>query len=316
MPSPWCRRGRHEQAEPILGGLARSNPTDVDVTLSLAGLHASRLDWEQALPLYRAALERRPEDPAANLAYGQGLLALKRYDAALGPLDKATRAMPSNGDAGLALARALRGAGDLKKADGQFERILPSLDNDAGRGARIRRPLDGTKEPCKGGGLLPASPRPRPEGRAAARGPGRCAERERQAEGGLAVSRGGLRDRGVATEWLSTSRSSTSSWARTSGRSSFSARSDVAPTPVEASRRPRLAGRDGSGRLWRVPSRLRPLRPIEEPRPVTPEEIARLRSEIEHETRSSVELLVRRAWGIRGRQQRADLSSLRRARST
>ena len=39
--------------------------------------------------------------------------------------------MPSNAEAGLALARALRGAGDLKKADGQFERLMPLLDADA-----------------------------------------------------------------------------------------------------------------------------------------------------------------------------------------
>lgn len=123
--------GREEQAEPILDGLALSNPKDVDVTLSRAGLHASRRDWEHAIPLYRAALERRPDDPAANLAYGQGLLGLKDYKAALGPLVKATRAMPSNAEAGLALARALRGAGDLKQADGQFERVMPFLDSHA-----------------------------------------------------------------------------------------------------------------------------------------------------------------------------------------
>jgi tetratricopeptide (TPR) repeat protein len=126
-----AQAGRDKQAEPMLSGIARANPTDADVTMSLAGLHASRRDWERALPLYRAALERRPDDPAANLAYGQGLLALKDYKSALGPLDKATRAMPSNVEAGLALARALRGAGDLKKADGQFERVMPSLDSDA-----------------------------------------------------------------------------------------------------------------------------------------------------------------------------------------
>ncbi len=123
--------GRDKEAEATLGGIARSNPSDVDVTLSLAGLHASRSEWDQALPLYRAALERRPEDPAANLAYGQGLLALKQYQAALGPLDKATRAMPSNPVPGLAFARALRGAGDLRQAEVQFERVMPSLDRDA-----------------------------------------------------------------------------------------------------------------------------------------------------------------------------------------
>jgi len=40
--------------------------------------------------------------------------------------------MPSNAEAGLALARALRGAGDLKKADGQLDRVLRLLDSEAG----------------------------------------------------------------------------------------------------------------------------------------------------------------------------------------
>ena len=123
--------GRGKEAEPMLGGLARSNPEDVDVTLSLGGLHAARSDWERALPLYRAALERRPDDPKANVTYGQGLLAVKEYKAALGPLEKATRGLPSSAEAGIAYARALRGAGDLKRADAQFERVIPLMGEDA-----------------------------------------------------------------------------------------------------------------------------------------------------------------------------------------
>jgi tetratricopeptide (TPR) repeat protein len=123
--------GRGPQAEPMLGDMARSNPADVDVTLSLGGLHASRADWERALPLYRSAVERRPDDLRANLAYGQGLLAVKDYRAALGPLEKASRGLPESPEAGVAYARALRGAGDLKRADATFERVMPRLDGDA-----------------------------------------------------------------------------------------------------------------------------------------------------------------------------------------
>ncbi len=123
--------GRGQEAEPMLGGMARANPADADVTLSLGGLHASRSEWEQALPLYRAALEQRPDDPRANLTYGQGLLATKDYAAAVEPLAKAASSLPASAEAGVAYARALRGKGDLKKADAQFERVMPLIDADA-----------------------------------------------------------------------------------------------------------------------------------------------------------------------------------------
>jgi predicted Zn-dependent protease len=123
--------GRGKEAEPILAGLARSNPADADVAMTLGGLHASRAEWAAALPLYRAALERRPDDPQANLTYGQGLLALGDYKGAVVHLEKAAGSLPSKPDAVLAYARALRGAGDLKGADAQFERVVPLLRNDA-----------------------------------------------------------------------------------------------------------------------------------------------------------------------------------------
>jgi tetratricopeptide (TPR) repeat protein len=126
-----ARRGRGQEAEPILSGIARSNPGDVDVLLSLGGVHASRRDWERALPLYRAALDRRPEDAQANLTYGQGLVAVGKYDAALAPLGKAARLLPSSAEAGLAYARALRAAGNPARADAEFDRISPALENDA-----------------------------------------------------------------------------------------------------------------------------------------------------------------------------------------
>src|SRR5262245_7915676 len=102
--------GRGPQAGPLLGEMARANPADVDVKLSLGGLHASRAEWERALPLYRSAVERRPDDLHANLAYGQGLLAVGEYRGALGPLEKASRGLPESAEAGVAYARALRGA--------------------------------------------------------------------------------------------------------------------------------------------------------------------------------------------------------------
>ena len=39
--------------------------------------------------------------------------------------------MPSNGEAGLALARAWKGSGNLKKSAQEFARVLPQYDSDA-----------------------------------------------------------------------------------------------------------------------------------------------------------------------------------------
>jgi tetratricopeptide (TPR) repeat protein len=123
--------GRGQDAEAMLERMARADPADADVALSLGGLYASRGDWSEALPLYRAALARRPDDPDANLTYGQGLLATGQPAAASGPLGKAARGLPTSAEAGVAYARALRGSGDLKRAEAEFERVLPFVDGDA-----------------------------------------------------------------------------------------------------------------------------------------------------------------------------------------
>lgn len=122
--------GRGPEAEPTLQAVARSNPSDVDATLSLAGLHASRGQWESALPLYRVALERRPDDLQANLDYGRALVATGNPAAAVAPLEKAARGRPGSADAGVAYARVLRAAGDLQRADAEFERVVPLLDGE------------------------------------------------------------------------------------------------------------------------------------------------------------------------------------------
>jgi tetratricopeptide (TPR) repeat protein len=123
--------GRGRDAEPMLGAMARSDPSDVDVNLTLGGLHASRSEWQAALPLYRAALERRPDDPRTNLSYGQGLLANGDAEAALRPLEKAARGLPEERAAGVAYARALRRTGDLEQADKEYERVLRLAEPEA-----------------------------------------------------------------------------------------------------------------------------------------------------------------------------------------
>jgi len=119
------RAGRLDAAEVLLKKLLASQSNDFDLEVQLAGIYSSRRDWDRALPLYQSLLRKKPADSRVNLTYGLGLLSLKRYREALGPLEKARNGMPRDGEAGLGLARALKGAGDLKKADREFERVLP-----------------------------------------------------------------------------------------------------------------------------------------------------------------------------------------------
>jgi len=120
-----------DRAEVALKSAADAGNADFGMRMQLAGLYASRRDWDSALPLYRALVSDRPEDPQLNLTYGMGLLSTRQYQAALQPLSKAATSLPGDGEAGLAYARALKGADEYKQADLQFARILPLFESNA-----------------------------------------------------------------------------------------------------------------------------------------------------------------------------------------
>jgi len=125
------RAGREKEGETLLRRLTVQRPTDSEIQEQLASIYASRKDWDSALPIYQSLLQREPNNARWNLTYGGGLLASHRYAAALEPLEKAVRSNPSNGEAGLALARAWKGSGNLKKSAQEFARVLPQYDSDA-----------------------------------------------------------------------------------------------------------------------------------------------------------------------------------------
>lgn len=125
------KSGDHERAEPLLRRLLASHPSDFELKLQLASLHAARKEWNLALPLYQSLLRERPNDPRLNLTYGLGLLAGKDYASAVPPLRTACEGMPNSGEACLGYARALKGHGKLKDAARQFERVVPHYSQNA-----------------------------------------------------------------------------------------------------------------------------------------------------------------------------------------
>lgn len=124
--------GRTAEAEPLLRKLRESRPNDAGVARQLAGIHASRREWSDALPLYTEAVRGSADDPQLDLEYGYALVALGRTKEALAPLQRAARGRPSSGEAGLAHARVLRATGDGKSAAREFERIRPLYARDSG----------------------------------------------------------------------------------------------------------------------------------------------------------------------------------------
>jgi tetratricopeptide (TPR) repeat protein len=117
------RADRSNEAEGVLKALVSSRTNDSEIQLQLASIYAARRDWDSALPIYEMLLRERPDDAQLNLTYGSGLLASKRYQAAVGPLAKARKGLPASADAGLAYARALKGTGDLKRAAREFSTV-------------------------------------------------------------------------------------------------------------------------------------------------------------------------------------------------
>jgi len=125
------RAGLYDRAESVLNKLIAKQPADFELKVQLAGIYSARRDWDSALPLYESMLRTKPDDYQLNLTYGLGLLSLKRYNHALTPLEKARNLSTDDGRAGLGLARALKGTGNLKRADREFERILPHYETNA-----------------------------------------------------------------------------------------------------------------------------------------------------------------------------------------
>src|SRR5262249_10646612 len=90
--------GHSSDAEKLLKQPVAHHPKHPPVELQLAALYAARRDWDAALPLYEVLVGETPDDPRLNLTYGLGLLATKKYQAALKPLEKARNAMTSNNE--------------------------------------------------------------------------------------------------------------------------------------------------------------------------------------------------------------------------
>ncbi len=123
------KAGRADEAQLLLSRMIAAHPDDWEIKLQLADMYARRKDWSSALPIYKQVMAARPHDARVALACGLAFLSEHRYQAAVPPLATACRTDPSSREAGLAYARALRGAGNQKSAAKEFGRIAPMYRN-------------------------------------------------------------------------------------------------------------------------------------------------------------------------------------------
>ncbi len=120
------KAGNSDAAQPVLKRIIAAHPDDWEMKIQLADLYARHDDWASAVPIYKQLMSERPHDSRVALAYGLALLSDRNYRGALAPLATACKAAPGSGEAGLAYARALKGAGNRKAAAREFNRVISS----------------------------------------------------------------------------------------------------------------------------------------------------------------------------------------------
>ncbi len=126
------KTGRSDEALSALKKMTASHPSDWEMKLQLADLHAKRNDWPSAIPIYRQVMSERPNDARVGLSCGQSLMSARNYRAALAPLAMACRASPFSGEARIAYARSLKATGNSKSAAREFDRAVSFYRNDPG----------------------------------------------------------------------------------------------------------------------------------------------------------------------------------------
>jgi arylsulfatase A-like enzyme/Tfp pilus assembly protein PilF len=88
--------GQWRSAETILEGITRTDPEVIDAYSSLGGVRAKQGRFAEAIPAYREAMRRRPDDPALVIGFATTLLKGDRPEEAERILHDALLAIPSD----------------------------------------------------------------------------------------------------------------------------------------------------------------------------------------------------------------------------
>jgi choline-sulfatase len=122
--------GRLDEAARILETLARSDPNNAEVPLTLASVYFQQKNYDGAITEGRRAVEINPRYPVAVLDLALSYQAAGRLDEAIAGFERTLELLPDNVKALLNLAEIHYARGDHQKAFEYYERaakVVPSL---------------------------------------------------------------------------------------------------------------------------------------------------------------------------------------------
>ena len=122
--------GRLDEAAPILEKLAREDPANSDVPLTLASIYFQNKNYEAAIAAGRRVLELNPHYAVAVLDLALSYQAAGRIDEAIAGFERTLELLPDNVKALLSLAEIHYARGDRQKAFDYYQhaaRVVPTL---------------------------------------------------------------------------------------------------------------------------------------------------------------------------------------------
>jgi cytochrome c-type biogenesis protein CcmH/NrfG len=108
----------------------KQNPKDFDSIVELANLNFDQKNYDDAIKLYRKALEIRPEAMDVHTDMGMAMFYQNRFDEAIAEFERTLNADPKNAEALFILGVAmLHGKNDTKRALEYWQKLVETNPN-------------------------------------------------------------------------------------------------------------------------------------------------------------------------------------------
>lgn len=129
LVSLYLKKGERAKAEDIINRIDRKSMNASDY-VRLAKVYLGAGDEAKALPFFKEALRRYPENPEVNYVYGQYLFGKRNFRDAVLYYKKALNVMPNTRIISYRLSETLMASGLMKEARAQIDTMLEKNPND------------------------------------------------------------------------------------------------------------------------------------------------------------------------------------------
>jgi len=130
-----------------LTGKIKQNPKDFDSMVELANINFDQKNYDDAIKLYKKALEVRPDAMNVRTDMGTAMFYLNRYDDAIATFQETLKTDPNNAQALFNLGVAmLHGKNDPKRALEYWEKLVETNPNHP-QAAFVKEQIQKLKDP-------------------------------------------------------------------------------------------------------------------------------------------------------------------------